>query len=152
MAISFGKTYCVRKCKKNGYREFDLSGTLKTVSKKVYYCKLFNLHRNNLKATWKLIGTLIKRKTKGQASLSRIIMNNKTFTNKLDIAEQFNKYFISIGPSLASTIDHYDEEPTKYINKSTVSSFITSPVETTQVCRLFQNLNENKTSLDIPHK
>lgn len=26
----------------------------------------FSLHRNNLKATWKLIGTLIKRKTKGQ--------------------------------------------------------------------------------------
>jgi len=137
---------------KNGYREFDLSGTLKTVSKKVYYCKLFKLHRNNLKATWKLIGTLIKRKTKGQASLSRIVMKNKTFTNKLDIAEQLYKYFISIGPSLASTIDHYDEEPTKYINKSTVSSFIPSPVEATQVCRLFQNLNENKTSLDIPHK
>ena len=125
---------------------------LKTVSKKVYYCKQFNLHRNNLKVTWKLIGTLIKRKTKGQMSPSRIIMNKKTFTNKLDIAEQFNKYFISVGPSLATTIDYYDEEPTKYINKSSVSSFIMSPFEATQVCRLFQNLNENKTSLDIPNK
>ena len=123
---------------------------LKTVSKKVYYCKQFNLHRNNLKATWKLIGTLIKRKTKGQTSPSRIIMHNKT--NKLDIAEQFNKYFISVGPSLASTIDHYDDEPSKYINKSPVSSFIMSPVEVTQVSRLFQNLNENKGSLDIPNK
>ena len=75
-------------------------------------------------------------------------MNNKTFTNKLDIAEQFNKYFISV----ASTIDHYDEEPTKYINKSPVSSFIMSPVEATQVCRLFQNLNEKETSLHIPNK
>ena len=55
-------------------------------------------------------------------------MNNKTFTNKLDIAEEFNKYFISVGPSLASTIDHYNEEPTKYIYKSPVSSFIMSPV------------------------
>ena len=27
-----------------------------------------------------------------------------------------------------------------------------SPVEVTQVCRLFQNLNENKSSLDIPNK
>ena len=27
-----------------------------------------------------------------------------------------------------------------------------SPVEATQVCRLFQNLNENKTSLDIPNE
>ena len=69
------------------------------VSKKVYYCKQFNLHRNNLKVTWKLIGTLIKRKTKGQMSPLRIKMN-KTFTNKLDIAEQFIKYFISVGSSL----------------------------------------------------
>ena len=29
LARSFGKTYCVRKCKKkNRYREFDFSGTL----------------------------------------------------------------------------------------------------------------------------
>ena len=89
---------------------------LKAVSKKAYYCKQFNLNRSSLKATWKLIGTLIKRKTKGQTSPARIKINDKTFTNKLDIAEQFNKYFISVGPSLASTIDHYDEEPTKYIN------------------------------------
>ena len=54
------------------------------------------------KATWKSTGTLTERKTKGQTSPSRIIMNNKTFTNKLDIAEQFNKYFIN------------DEEPSKY--------------------------------------
>ena len=90
-----------------------------------------------MKVTWKLIGTPIKRKTKGQMSPPRIIKNNKTFTNKLDFAEQFNKYFINVGRSLASTIDYYDEEPTKYINKSPVSM---SPVEATQVCRLFQNL------------
>ena len=88
---------------------------LKTVRRKVYHCKQFNLHRNNLKATCKLIGTLIKRKTKGQTSPSRIIMNNKTFNNKSDNAEQFNYYFISVGPSLATTIDHHDDEPTKYI-------------------------------------
>ena len=46
------------------YIESNVLNHLKTVSKKVYYCKQFNLHRNNLKATWKLIGTLIKRKTK----------------------------------------------------------------------------------------
>ena len=40
------------------------------------------------------------------------------------------------------------KEPTKYIDKSPVSSFIMSPVEATEVCRLLQNLNENKNSLD----
>ena len=56
------------KNKQNMYRTHFLSNNTpppqKKSSKKVYYCKQFNLNRNNLKATWKLIGTLIKRKTK----------------------------------------------------------------------------------------
>ena len=58
------------------------------------------------------IRALIRHDTKGQTSSPRIVMN-KTFGNKSDIAEQlFNKYFVSVGPSLASIIDHCDEEPT----------------------------------------
>ena len=34
---------------------------------------------------------------KGKTSPSRILMHNKTLTNKSDIAEQFNKYFIRRG-------------------------------------------------------
>ena len=35
LARSFGKTYCVQKCKKNGYREFDFSGTLNNYFKEM---------------------------------------------------------------------------------------------------------------------
>ena len=69
---------------------------LKSFNKKAYYRKHFDLCTNNLKATWKLIGTLIKRKTKGQTSPTRIVRNNITYTNKLDIADQFNKHFIKV--------------------------------------------------------
>ena len=41
---------------------------LKSMSKKAYFCKHFDLCKDNLKATWKLVGTLIKRKTKGQTT------------------------------------------------------------------------------------
>lgn len=81
-----------------------------------------------------------------------IHVTNKTFTDKSDTVERFNKYYIRVGPHLASTIDPYDEEPTKYTSKSPVSSFIRPPVEATQVCKLFQNLSENKTSRDIQNK
>ena len=52
---------------------------LKNINKKAYFCKKFDLCKNNLKATWKIIGNLIKRKTKGQTSPQRIVRNNKTF-------------------------------------------------------------------------
>ena len=58
---------------------------------------------NVFKETWKLIGTLIKRMTKGQSNYpSRLIRKNKTCTKQIDIAEQFNHYFINVGPDLTS--------------------------------------------------
>ena len=55
---------------------------LKSISKKAYFCKHFDLCKGNLKATWKLIGTLIKGKTKGQTTPLRIVWNNKTSRTK----------------------------------------------------------------------
>ena len=77
---------------------------LKNISKKTYFCKHFDLCKGNLKATWKLIGTLIKRKTKAQSTPLRIFRNNKAYTNNADIADQFNKHFINVGPLLASNL------------------------------------------------
>ena len=49
------------------------------------------------------IGTLIKQKKKGQSNYpSRLIRKNKTCTKQIDIAEQFNHYFINVGPDLTS--------------------------------------------------
>ena len=67
---------------------------LKNISKKTNFCKHFDLCEGNLKATWKLIGTLIKRKTKAQSTPLRIVRINKAYTNNADIADQFNKHFI----------------------------------------------------------
>jgi len=69
---------------------------------------------NNLKRTWKIIGSLIKRKAKGQISPSRIIHNNITFTKEKDIAELFNHDFVNIGPTLAKEIKTDHRDPTQY--------------------------------------
>jgi len=70
----------------------------------------FLKYKDNLKQTWKIIGSLIKRKTKGQISPSRVIHNNMTFTKEKDMAELFNRFFVNIGPTLAKEIktDHTD--------------------------------------------
>ena len=47
---------------------------LKNINKKAYFCKKFDLCKNNLKATWKIIGNLIKRKTKAWTTPQRIVM------------------------------------------------------------------------------
>lgn len=46
----------------------------------------------------------INQKTKGQTAPLRIASNNKTYTNKADIADQFNRHVINVGPLLANKI------------------------------------------------
>ena len=124
---------------------------LKNINKKAYFFKKFDLCKNNLKATWKIIGNLIKRKTKPQTTPQRIVRNNKIYTSNDDIADQFNKHFVNVGPSLASKIEDSFENPTQYILSSPANSFVMSTVTETQVLNLFMSLDKSKSSIDIPN-
>ena len=48
----------------------------KSQSKTLYCCKHFNLSKNNMNLTRKLIGTLIRCKTKGQSGPKKLIVSN----------------------------------------------------------------------------
>ena len=88
---------------------------LKNKSKTEYYNMQFAKYKDNLKQTWKLIGTLVKRKTKGQTFPTRMTHNNRTFTQEKDIAELFNNFFVNIGPTLAREIKTDHTDPLQYI-------------------------------------
>ena len=63
---------------------------LNNICKKNYFSRHFDPCKNNLKASWKLIGMLVKRNSKGQTPISNIKRNNRAYTNKAGIADQFN--------------------------------------------------------------
>ena len=136
------------------YKQYsNLLNKMKAKAKDKYYNQYFQLYKENLKETWKLIGTIIKRKAKVKSNCSsRIIRNSKIYTNELDIANQFNQHFTTIGPNLASAINPIYDNPTKYIRNSPANSFYLSAVTEEYVAQLFSNLNERKASLDIPNK
>ena len=112
----------------------------------------FSRFKDNLKKTWELIGTLAKRKTKGQTLPTRIVHNSRTFTQGKDIAELFNNFFINIGPTLAKEIKICHTDPLQYIESTPSNSFYLPPVTHTQVSILFAGLKENKASLNVPNK
>ena len=125
---------------------------LKHKSKTDYYSTQFSKYTENLKQTWKLIGTLIKRKTKGQSFPTRIIHNNKTFKQQADIAELFNNFFVNVGPNLEKKIKTDNTNPVQYISSSPPNSFYLAPVTESQVSALFAGLNENKAYINVPNK
>ena len=75
-----------------------------------------------MKATWKLIGSIIKRKTKGQIHPTKITINNKIYTAKQDIVNQLNQYFVNVGPNLANSITTSSLQPISYINNVAIRS------------------------------
>ena len=107
--------------------------------------------KNNLKATWKLIGELIKRKTKGQQYPTRIIRNNKSFTTKHDISDQLNEHFVNVDLKLAESIESTNINPTDYIQNSPSSSFFLSPFTESEVYYQFVNLDCKKSCLGVPN-
>ena len=44
---------------------------------------------------------LVKRNSKVQTPISKIKRNNRAYTNKAEIADQFNKHFVNVGQNLA---------------------------------------------------
>ena len=82
------------------------------------------------------MGSLNKRKTKGQTTPSSIFRNGQSFTNQQDILEQLNQH-INAGPSLVEPIDDTTVDSISYIIKSPSNSFIMSPVNETSVSLLF---------------
>ena len=125
---------------------------LKNTSKKSYFCQHFDLCKNNLRASWRLIGMLIKRNSKGQTPIPKVIRNNRVYTDKAKIADIFNKHFVNVGPNLAKEIENCEGSPTQFIKTTPSASFVMSAVTETQVSSLFKGLSDNKTSLDIPNK
>ena len=130
----------------------NLLAHLKEKTKKEFYRSQFEKCKNNLKTTWKLVGTLVNRKTKGQTIPNKILADNRIYTKQSDIVERFNNYFVNIGPELASKIADNNICPTQFINKSPTSSFNLCPVTEPQVFTLLSGLNERKSYTNIPIK
>jgi hypothetical protein len=83
--------------------------------KKVHITMQFETNKDNLKKTWKIISHIIKRKTKSQTVPSRLIINDNIYTDKQDIANQFNIFFSNIGSELAGKINDTGEDVVKHI-------------------------------------
>ena len=99
-------------------------------TKREYYAKQFELFSNDCKKTWKLLHQITGAKAKKSELPSYFKKylksdNGKTIETKIyndkSIANEFNKYFVNIGPKLSANI--------KYCSKKTVAYYLFSPTK-----------------------
>ena len=87
---------------KNYKRLFE---TIKLKSKTNYFNERLLKYQNNVKKTWDVIKeVIVSTKSNSHNLPKRLIVNNVEITGKKLIAENFNKYFVNVGPKLAASI------------------------------------------------
>ena len=71
---------------------------------KNHYRKLLDAQKGNIKATWKILNSIIKKKTLNSSIPDTFIKSNKKITDRKHIANGFNDFFVNVGPNLAKGI------------------------------------------------
>ena len=70
--------------------------------------------------------------------------NNKTHTEPKEIANKFNDFFASIGPTLAGTIKHQGKDFDKYLGNSCSSTCFFKPTDESEILKIIKNLGSRK--------
>ena len=73
-------------------------------AKREYYNRKFEFAKNNMKVTWKVIYDVMNKKRATKNDIISIEHDGENITDKQDIANIFNEYFVSIGLKLQNKI------------------------------------------------
>ena len=111
----------------------------------LYYSNQFDLHKNDLAKSWKLLKTIIGKDLKSSLNTTFTI-NNRIVTDSREIANGFNNYFISIGPLLASDIT-CSVNPLSYV-KSIDNSIVIVNMSYSEVERVISSLKNSSAGWD----
>ena len=91
---------------------------------------------------WKTIKLIIN-KHKNVAIASTLVINNKQVTDPKEIADNFNNFFVNIGPNLTNKIPTQNKNPISYLKKSVTNSLLLNPVTSDELVRLISSLKSS---------
>ena len=115
------------------------------LAKQVYYQNMLNEHKGDSRKTWQIINELSSRNFV-ETSVKQLNVNEQSVTAPAEIAHEFNRYFATIGPKLASDIPSSDGN--SYLNylTSTDKEFQFRPTSTNEVFPLLNKLKNQRQS------
>ena len=89
---------------------------IKRDSKKKYFQEKLNFYKNNIKSKWKTLkDVIVKAKINENRLPKKIALENKEITDQKTIAEKFNKFYVNVGPNLASKIPQNNNDHKSYL-------------------------------------
>ena len=114
-------------------------------SKQPYYQYHFEQNKKDSKTIWQGINEIISsRKNKKGGNISAIIADDSTITDPIEIAENFNNFFTSVGTNPQKRIPPTKKTFTDYLKKPNSENFIIAPKTSDDICNLIHNLKSSK--------
>ena len=132
---------------KNNLRVFNsiLKSTIRNA--KIHnYNEVFEENKKNIKATWKYISEIICKSSNQRKMLNKIIVDSNIITDPKEICDQFNEFFVGIGPKLASNINTETKKSFSFFTYRIITSFPFTLVDQKDIFTHFSSL---KTSFGI---
>ncbi len=75
------------------------------LAKRNYYETIFAKFKDDIRATWKTINEILNRTKRKKTFPSFFRDGDDIITNKMNIANKFNSFFINVGKNLSNTIN-----------------------------------------------
>ena len=136
------ETYNQLKIRFNRFRNI-LRQSIKD-AKRLYFQRIFEKFKRDIKKTWSTINEKLQRKKK-KTSSNIFYHDGKILKDELEIANAFNNYFTSIGPSLANKFEQ-NNNYLKYLNDAPNCRLYFEPVEEHYIIKIIDKLKNKKSS------
>ena len=104
------------------------------------------MHRSNGKKTWETIGEILKNKNRKTTVTDTFITpNGKTCTDKTETANNFNKYFTTVGNTLAANLPQTGNDPIELI-ESNPDNFFCVPATPAEINNIILHSKSKKST------
>ena len=111
-----------------------------------YYQYCFDKFKQDTRKTWMTINTILNKVNNKKDLPKYFVINDSNIYNQDSIVNEFNKFFVNIGPNLAEKIPTSNTHNfKKYLKKTINSRFQFSSVSTQDITKIIDNL-KSKTS------
>ena len=116
-------------------------------AKRIYYNKTFGDVKNNIKSTWKIINNILNRKRNNKNdNIDSITIENEKITNKQEITNSFNNFFVNIGKKLQdSNITASNNSFDRYLKSPNKHTIFLKPISQNEIVTIVDNM-KNDTS------
>ena len=124
-----------------------LNNILKVAEKKHYH-DLIKSHKGDMKKSWAIIKNIVNKHKKPRCQSKFKMSDGSVTENKQIISENFNDFFVNVGPTLAKCIPKIDKSPLQHMGNRVTEPIYLNPVTHEEIKQILFSLKNSATGWD----